>query len=450
MRGWRVDSVLLFVVALILPLLVTQPLLAVPLPARVPQKPFTQDQVHAMVRDGVGDELGAKLIVQRGIDFTPSADFLQTLKSAGASEAFLQAVRAAVTPGWRPAPAVLKGGSTAAGPPSAGHPLNQVQILALLAAEVPKHRIAMLVEEHGVDFDVSDDYLQQVRLGGGDDELINALKNARVMKPLTVDPAAAERQAELQRHVARGAELLQRRDYPAAEVEYRAAILVEPQNADLHVALSRCLTGQGHASAALVEAREALRLNPESDLGHYGVGNALRAEGDTDGAIAEFRLALRLNPNSELAHNGLGFVFVRQGNLARAIFEYREALRSNPNFDVAHSNLGFALTRKNDWDGALDEFHAALRLNPYSDVAHIGLGDAFGHQGDWDGAIGEYHEALRLNPHSATAHNQLGIALHRKADLRGALEEFRTASSLQPNNLTYKQNYERLLREVNK
>src|SRR5208282_5104059 len=65
------------------------------LPPRAQQKPFTQEQVSNMVRDGFGDESGAKLIEQRGIDFTPSEDFLQSVKAAGASEAFLNALRAA-------------------------------------------------------------------------------------------------------------------------------------------------------------------------------------------------------------------------------------------------------------------------------------------------------------------------------------------------------------------
>jgi predicted NAD-dependent protein-ADP-ribosyltransferase YbiA (DUF1768 family) len=50
------------------------------------------------VRDGLGDESGAKLIEQRGIDFSPAEDFLQSLKAAGASEAFLKALRAANPP----------------------------------------------------------------------------------------------------------------------------------------------------------------------------------------------------------------------------------------------------------------------------------------------------------------------------------------------------------------
>jgi hypothetical protein len=64
------------------------------LPPRAQQQPFTQEQIVSMVRDGFGDESGAKLIDQRGIDFAPSEDFCQTLKAAGASEGFLAALRA--------------------------------------------------------------------------------------------------------------------------------------------------------------------------------------------------------------------------------------------------------------------------------------------------------------------------------------------------------------------
>jgi hypothetical protein len=154
-------------------------------------KPFTQEQVVSMVRDGFGDESGAKLIQQRGIDFAPSEDFYQTLKASGASEAFLNALRAAKPPE----------------PASAKKPLHQVQILALLGGEVPSHRVAMLVSERGINFEPQEDYLDEVRLGGGDDELIMALKSATVTKPTIVDPAAQARQTEVRQHMARGAEL---------------------------------------------------------------------------------------------------------------------------------------------------------------------------------------------------------------------------------------------------
>ena len=105
------------------------------------QSPLPRSRSSSMVRDGFGDESGAKLIEQRGIDFAPSEDFYQTLKAAGASEAFLKALRAAKPPE----------------PASAKKPLNQVQVFALLVGQVPSHRVTMLVQERGIDFDATED-----------------------------------------------------------------------------------------------------------------------------------------------------------------------------------------------------------------------------------------------------------------------------------------------------
>jgi tetratricopeptide (TPR) repeat protein len=438
------------------------------------QRPFTQDQVQGLVRDGLGDESGAKLIEQRGIDFAPAEDFMQSLKAAGANEAFLKVLRTAKPPE----------------PASAKKPLNQVQVFALLAGGVPSHRVAMLVNERGIDFEPQQDYLDEVRLGGGDDELIAVLKSANVTKPATVDPAAQARQAEVRQHVARGAEFFQKRQDAQAEQEYRAALKLDPQNADLFVALGSALLNQalldqkknddaesaarealrlnpnnvgahrvlggalgnkGDWYGQIAEYREALRLDPDSNRElHIGLGLALEKKRDWDGAIAEYREALRWYPKKEFVHFQLGLVLGQNSDWDGAIAEYREALRLNPNDEQAHVNLGLALAMTQNWDGAIAEYREALRLNPNDEQAHAKLGLALGGKGDWDGAIAEYREALRLNPNDALAHSGLGIALEGKGDRRGALEEWRAAYMLDPTNATCKQNYERLLQQVNR
>jgi len=155
------------------------------LPAWAQQKPFTRDQVQGLVRDGLGDESGAKLIEQRGIDFAPAGGFLQSLKAAGASEAFLTALRAAK----RPEPA-----------------------------------------------------------------------SAKRTKRATVHPAAQAWQDEIRQHVARGAELKQKGQYAEAEQEYRAALLLDPENADLYANLAYVLVRQKKWDDAVSAAREALRF----------------------------------------------------------------------------------------------------------------------------------------------------------------------------------------------
>jgi Flp pilus assembly protein TadD len=363
------------------------------------QKPFTQEQVSNMVRDGFGDESGAKLIEQRGIDFAPAEDFIQSLKAAGASEAFLETLRAAKPPE----------------PASAKKPLNQVQVFALLAGGVPSHRVTMLVQERGIDFEPTDDYLQEVRLAGGEDELISALKSAKVTKPVAVDPAAQARQAEVRQHVARGGELAKKGQYAEAEREVRAALLLDYQNADLYVSLADALNEQQKWDDAESAAREAVRLDPNNEWAHVNLGAALGSKGDQDGAIAEYRAALHLDPND----------------------------------DTPHGLLGGALWQKGDEDGAMAEFREALRLNPNSDMAHCDIGAGLGDKGDWDGEIVEERTALRLNPNNALAHANLAYALEKKGDRQGALEEYRAAYMLDPKNATYKQNYERLLQQVN-
>jgi len=392
------------------------------------QKPFTQEQVSNMVRAGLGDDSGAKLIEQRGIDFAPAGDFLQSLKAAGASEAFLKALRAAKRPK----------------PVSAKKPLNQVQVFALLVGGVPSQRVTMLVQERGIDFEPTDDYLQEAHLAGGEDELISALKNAKVTKPVTVDPAAEARQAEVRQRVARGAEFFQKGQYVQAEQEYRAALLLNPQNADLYVGLANILDHQKKWDDAATAGRKAIHLNPNDDMAHNNLSVVLEHKGDLDGAITEGREAVRLNPNNDTVHNNLGVALGNKGDWDGQIAEERAALRLKPSNDLAHANLGAALGNKGDWDGATAEYREALRLNPNNDLAHANLGTALGHKGDWDGEITEERAALRLNHNNGLAHAGLGVGLEKKGDRRGALEEFRAAYALDPTNAQFKQAYEHL------
>ena len=76
-------------------ILIFATVLTLVLPAKAQQKPFTQEQVQGMVRAGLADETGGKAIDQRGIDFVPTEDFLQSLQTVGANEEFSKSLRAA-------------------------------------------------------------------------------------------------------------------------------------------------------------------------------------------------------------------------------------------------------------------------------------------------------------------------------------------------------------------
>ncbi|HLY59523.1 MAG TPA: tetratricopeptide repeat protein [Terriglobia bacterium] len=339
------------------------------LSALAQQKPLTKDQVVNLVKNQFGDKSGARAIKQRGIDFEPTDDFIQSLKDAGADDDFIHALQEA-KPASKPAsnPAVKK-------------PLTQTQILALLTGSVPSHRVSMLVQDRGIDFVPKEDFLGEVSRGGGDADLLKTLRTARVIRPKTTDPVLEARKAEVRKYLARAAELIHQDKVDQAEQEYRAALQLSPDDPDVLVPLSGDLENLERWDEAISVARQALRVDP--------------------------------------------------------------------NNDNAHVNLGIGLGSKNDVDGAVAEFHEALRIDPKNDWAHYNLGVALNIKDDQAGAIAEYREALRLNPKNDSAHYGMGKRLEHKGDKRGAMEEYRQALILVPNSSAYRDNYERLARELN-
>ena len=198
----------------------------------------------------------------------------------------------------------------------------------------------MLVQERGIDFDPTDDYIQEVRLAGGEDELISALKSAKVTQPEHVDPVLQARQEEIRQRVVDGVKHYRNKQYAEAETDFRAALRLDPQNADLHLGLGTILHSRDNLDGTVAEYRESVRLNPNADTAHSMLGTVLQEKGDWDGDLAEQREALRLNPNNERAHVQLGTALAAKGNLDGAITETREASRLNPDDDFAHIGLG--------------------------------------------------------------------------------------------------------------
>jgi formylglycine-generating enzyme required for sulfatase activity len=117
--------------------------------------PLGKDQVLDLVKFGLDSGELAKRIKERGIDFDPTDDYLETLRKAGAQEVVIHALREA-----RP------------------QPLTREQVGRLVAGGVPSQRAAMLVKQHGIDFVADERYLQTLRVAGGDDTLIAALREA--------------------------------------------------------------------------------------------------------------------------------------------------------------------------------------------------------------------------------------------------------------------------------
>ena len=201
---------------------------------------------------------------------------------------------------------------------------------------------------------------------------------------------------------------------PEAIEQYRAALQIEPNAANVQTDYGNALAKSGRIPEAIAHYRAALRVLPDSPIVHNDLANALAATpGGAPGAIAEYQTALHLKPDYEEARKNLaqvqsngaemqyntGVDLARSGKAEAAIPYFEEALRLKPDYVDAHNNLGVVLAGVGRVQEAISHFEDALRIDPNSADAHVNLGIALaGIPGRKAEAIRHFEAALRFKP----------------------------------------------------
>lgn len=114
-------------------------------------------------------------------------------------------------------------------------------------------------------------------------------------------------------------------DLPRAGEEFRAAIEVEPTNAEGHRFLAIWLGLMGDPAAALEHFREAVRHEPDMPIYHNGLADALMRERRYEEAEPGLRLALALDPRYGPARERLLRCLEATGRFDQAITVRRDA-----------------------------------------------------------------------------------------------------------------------------
>jgi Tfp pilus assembly protein PilF len=216
-------------------------------------------------------------------------------------------------------------------PPASHKPLSQDEILELTRNYVPSQRLADLVHQYGINFAPGEDFFKALRDAGAEEVLITALRAAKPVRPPNATASTDARDAQLKQILARGVEFRKQKQYAQAEEQYRSALQLDPDRADIHFALGYVLLEQKKWGEAIAENREALRLRPEIAAAHNNLGLALSQQGNLEEAQREYREALRIRPRYALAHHNLGRLLEKEGNLEAAAREYRAACQLEPN-----------------------------------------------------------------------------------------------------------------------
>jgi tetratricopeptide (TPR) repeat protein len=125
---------------------------------------------------------------------------------------------------------------------------------------------------------------------------------------------------------------------------------------------------QRYADAA-VEFRKAVVANPDSVTARVNLGAALSQLGDLTGAAEQFAEAIRIEPGKANPHYNLAVILARQNKHDEAIRHLRSALSLDPADSTARFLLAQELLKSERADDALTEFSRVVQADPNNETA---------------------------------------------------------------------------------
>jgi|KBSMisStaDraftv2_1062788.scaffolds.fasta_scaffold13566_4 TolB-like protein/Flp pilus assembly protein TadD len=172
-------------------------------------------------------------------------------------------------------------------------------------------------------------------------------------------------------------------DYKEAVELYGQAIALDPSFALAHARLATTCAAIFHfhepldswASKARAEAAAALRLDPNLAEGHVALGLCLYwMDQNYDAALAEFATAARLLPNDSDVVALIAALKRRQGQFRDAIAEYERAAKLDPRNPNVARNLVYTYSALREWKQAGKAADRWQEIAPDSLIAKIQIG----------------------------------------------------------------------------
>jgi len=192
----------------------------------------------------------------------------------------------------------------------------------------------------------------------------------------------------------------------AAIDAYQQAILSNPNDPAVYVALARVQVWAGQYENAQTSAEDALLLNADNSMAHAVRAWALDFRGELPQAEESIKRALELDPNNAIAHayyaeilvdanaNGTGAI----GGIEKAIDESNVAIALAPDLLETRRARAYVLENTGNYEEAIREYEAAKAINGNIADLHLALGRNYRILGIYDQAIVEFTNANALNP----------------------------------------------------
>ncbi|MCH8619489.1 tetratricopeptide repeat protein [Undibacterium sp. TS12] len=224
----------------------------------------------------------------------------------------------------------------------------------------------------------------------------------------------------------------EQQDFVQAEVQYRRALVIQPNFFDAEINLGLCLDAMGRFQEALVCYEHVIQNQPNNHIAFYNFAVTQTSLGNVTEAQSAYLKAISIKPDFSHAHFNLAVLFQRQGKLVDAEAHYLQTLSVNPAHFLAYCNLGILHLEKQEYLVAREKLLQSLSINPQHVETIYNLGKVAFALGQTDAAVDYFKQALKLRPDYIDAIVSLGNAYNKLHLLQEAESSYRQAIHFRP------------------
>jgi tetratricopeptide (TPR) repeat protein len=228
-----------------------------------------------------------------------------------------------------------------------------------------------------------------------------------------------------------GDKLYQKGNIHGAIEEFKAAILLDPSNVNLHNSLGVCYGVLGSFQKALEEFTHAIRLDEKEVMAIYNAGLVNMLTGNRKEALEYFLKADQLDENVFEVAFQTSRLYLREKRYEEAIKFLEKAIRLRPESGPALRYLGNCYAAMNMPDKAISAYKRAIRQNPYDAASLSAMGHMFDVQGENPEIAMLFCEhSVKISPENGLFRHRLGMLYMKQNRPDDALREFIKAKEL--------------------
>ncbi len=213
------------------------------------------------------------------------------------------------------------------------------------------------------------------------------------------------------------------------------ALVLDPQQSQVHVSLGIVYYGTGKVEQAIVEFEQAASLQPANDEAYRWLGLCYVRKGEMERAVKHFQKAIGIRPGYWENYNRLGSCYHTFGRYRDAAEQFRRVIAIQPDNYRGYSALGGIYTLLGSYEDAIAMHQRAIAIYPNSS-SYTNLGTCYFYLGRFDEAIEAYKAAIELDPRGDILYRNLGDAYARIERREEAEAQYERASELLKEELT--------------